>query len=110
MGADLQSVVAALANLTDSELNALIDAIKNVPQVAPGFLAWLDAAFDWELHRRQGQDCAPRPPALAIAPEEDAASIYTVVTIRALFGEGVHRVRVLFDALVGLLTGAGPTH
>ena len=43
MDADLQSVVAALAELTDSELRALIDATYGAPQIAPGLLAWIDA-------------------------------------------------------------------
>ena len=43
MDADLQSVVAALAELTDSELRALIDATYRAPQIAPGLLAWIDA-------------------------------------------------------------------
>jgi hypothetical protein len=43
MDADLQSVVAALAELTDTELQALIDSTYGVPQTAPGLLAWIDA-------------------------------------------------------------------
>jgi len=42
MDADLQSVVAALAELTDSELRALIDATYRAPQIAPGLSAWIE--------------------------------------------------------------------
>lgn len=35
-------VIAALAELGDGELTALTDATDNVPQTAPGFLAWLE--------------------------------------------------------------------
>jgi hypothetical protein len=41
--------VAALAELSDAELHALIDATYNVPQIAPGLLAWIEHACDWEL-------------------------------------------------------------
>jgi hypothetical protein len=42
MDADLQSVVAALAELTDTELQALIDSTYGAPLTAPGLLAWID--------------------------------------------------------------------
>ena len=42
MEADLQSVVAALAELTDTKLQALIDSTYEAPQTAPGLLAWID--------------------------------------------------------------------
>ena len=37
---------AALAEHTDGELHALIDATNGVPQTAPGLLAWIEAACD----------------------------------------------------------------
>jgi hypothetical protein len=110
MGVDLQRVVVALAQLTDSELNALIDARKNVPQIGPGFRAWLGAALDWELNRRQGRAYALRPPAFAIAPEEDAVNFFWVTLVRAMFGQGALGVHALFDALVELLSDGGRKH
>jgi hypothetical protein len=110
METDLQTVSSALADLTDSELHALIDATKNVPQIAPGLLAWIEAACDAELNHRQGRDYALRRPAAAIAPEEDAARIYTILTLRALFGQGARGVPALFDAIVELLSGAERKH
>jgi len=44
MDADLSPIVAALADLDDGELAALIDASDEVPQIAPGLLAWLEHA------------------------------------------------------------------
>lgn len=104
MGDNLQSVVGALAQLTDSELNALIDAIRNVPKIGPGFRAWLGAALDWELDHRRGQAYALRPPAFAIAPEEYAANLCWVTVVRAMFGQGALGVHALFDALAAQLT------
>jgi hypothetical protein len=40
----LRAIKAALEELSDAELGALIDATYKAPQVAPGFLAWLDTA------------------------------------------------------------------
>ena len=110
METDLQAVSSALGELTDSELHALIDAKQNVPQIAPGLLAWIEVACHWELNRRHRPDYVLRPSWVAIPPEEDAASIYTVMTLRALFGQGAGRVLALFDALVALLTGSKRKH
>src|SRR4030095_6765328 len=40
---DLRGVKAALASMSDSELDAVIDVTYKVPQSAPGLLAWLDS-------------------------------------------------------------------
>jgi hypothetical protein len=107
MAADLQSVIVALANLTDSELNALIDATKNVPQAAPGLLAWLEAACDWESNRRTGRYYDLQPPGVAIAPAEDAVSVDGTLAIRYMFGPDAHGVHALLDVLTGPINGAG---
>src|SRR5438309_5373312 len=49
---DLMPVAAALAELNEGELCALIDATNNVPQIVPGLLAWIGHVCDWELNRR----------------------------------------------------------
>lgn len=46
MAHDLRDVVAALTDLDDTELAALIAARYSVPQTAPGLLAWIDGACD----------------------------------------------------------------
>lgn len=110
MTADLQLVVAALAELNDTELHALIAATYGVPQIAPGLLAWIDGACDWELNRRRGFDYPLQPPEAAIDPSEDAVSISTAMAMRATFTDDSRALRALFDALVVLLTGSGRKH
>ena len=110
MDADLQQVVAALARLDDRELRALIDATNGVPQTAPGLLAWIEAACDWELNRRQGHDYALQPAEAAIPPEEDAVSIDAAIAMRATFAQDSTAVLALFGAIVGLLTGGERRH
>jgi hypothetical protein len=56
MDTDLTAVKAALADTSDTELAALIAATYGVPQTAPGLLAWIDGACDWEVNRRAGLD------------------------------------------------------
>ena len=48
MDTDLTAVKAALADISDTELAALIAATYGVPQTAPGLLAWIEGACDWE--------------------------------------------------------------
>jgi len=71
---NLRHIEEALAGLTDAELLALKLASNNAPQVAPGLLAWMEGACDWELHRRHGFDYALQPPEATIDPSEDAVS------------------------------------
>ena len=54
-----------------------MDTTNNVPQTAPGLLAWIEHACDWEQHRRNDFDFPLQPPEAAIPPEEDAVSIGT---------------------------------
>lgn len=114
MNADLSPVVAALAQLNDGELAALIDATNGVPQVAPGLLAWVEHACDWEQHRRRGHDFPLQPPDAAIDPSEDAVSIAAAVIIRAQFAQDdraeARGVAVLFDAMIGVLSGGERRH
>jgi hypothetical protein len=106
--ANLQPVTSALAAISEPELHSLIDETKGVPQVAPGLLAWLEAACNWELNARVGLNY-PLPEA-AIPPEEDAVSIDAAIAMRATFSEDSAAVRALFDALVDLLTGGERKH
>jgi hypothetical protein len=104
---DLQAVASAFADLTDSELTALIDAITSVPQIAPELLTWMGGACDWELNRRRGvQGPLQRPPAAALAAE-DAIDIHPIITIPRLFSQRARSVHALFDALADLLIGGG---
>lgn len=114
MAGDLKSVVAALADLSDGEFHALIDATHEVPQIAPGLRAWLEHACDWEQHRRRGFDFPLQPPGAGIPPEEDAVSIDAAMAMRATFAqedqtEACAMVR-LCDAIIGVLSGGGHRH
>jgi hypothetical protein len=112
--ADLMPVAAALAKLNDGELCALIDVTINVPQIVPGLLAWIGHACDWELNRRVCVDFPLQSPDAAIPPEEDAASIVAMMTLRARFDQDARKdagaVVALFDAMIRALTGGGRRH
>ena len=56
METDLAPIKVALADLTEPELRSLVEASNDVEQIAPGLLAWLEAACDHELNRRAGLD------------------------------------------------------
>ncbi len=106
--ADLMPVAAALAELNDGELFALIDSTNNVSQIVPSLLAWIGHACDWELNRRAYVDFPLQSPDAAIPPEEDAASIAAVMTLRATFRQHARRngctMVALFDAMIRALT------
>src|SRR5664279_2294587 len=103
MEADLVPVTAALRGLSESELRALIDATNRVSQVAPGLLAWIEHAADWELHRRQRREFSLNGPAAAIPPEEEAISIDALMSLRQAFSNASNQVGALFDAVSTLL-------
>jgi hypothetical protein len=107
MGTDLGPIKAALAEVTDTELRALTAAANGVPQIAPGLLAWIEYACDWEVNRRRGLDFRLQPPEAAIDPSEDAVSIDAAIAMRATFGQDAPAVRGFFDSLLELLTGGG---
>jgi len=112
--ADLLPVAAALAELNDGELCVLIDVTNNVPKIVPGLLAWIGHACDWELNRRVCVDFPLQTPDAAIPPEQDAASIAAMLTLRARFAQDPNRdagrVVALFDAMIRALTGGERRH
>jgi hypothetical protein len=117
---DLMPVAAALAELNGGELCGLIeatnmiDATNNVPQIVRGLLAWIEHACDWELNRRACVDAPLQSPDAAIPPEEYAASIVAMMTLRARFDQDAGRnagaVVALFDAMIRALTGGERRH
>ena len=111
---DLVPVAAALAELNDRELCVLIDVTNNVPQIVPGLLAWIGHACDWELNRRACVDFPLQTPDAAIPPEQDAASIAAMLTLRTRFAQDANRdaaaVVALFDAMIRALTGGEHRH
>jgi hypothetical protein len=112
--AALMPVAAALTELDDGELCALLDTTNNVTQLVPGLLMWLGHACDWELHRRAGVDSPLLSPLATIPPEEDAVSIAAAMTMRERFDQGGGRdagaVVALFDAILRVLTGGERRH
>ena len=110
MDRTLHSVAAALAEVDDAELHALIAATNRVPQTAPRLLAWIAGACDWELRRRDGLDCPLQPPEAAIPPEQETACIDEAIDLRAMFAQGPHGEHALFDALAELLTRGERKH
>ena len=105
----LDSIRTTLAELTDGELRALIATANGGPQAAPGLLAWIEHAADWELHRRSGLDFPLQPPEAAIDPSEDAASIAAAAALREQFAS-IPTVAALFAAISGTLTGNATWH
>jgi hypothetical protein len=111
---DLSAVEAALTELEESELCALIDSTNNAPQLVPELLTWIGHACDWELHRRADADFPLLSPLATIPPDEDAVSIAAALTLRERFDQGGERdagaVVALFDAILRVLTGGERRH
>jgi hypothetical protein len=78
MSADLDGVIAALGDLQDCELGALIATMDDCPQFAPVFLAWIEQVCDWEHNRQQGLDFPLKLSDAANNPIGSAGSINTV--------------------------------
>lgn len=95
LDADLTAINAALAELSDAELHALIAVTNGVPPVAYGLLVWIEGASAWELNRRAGHDYDLLPQGAAIVPPEDAVSIDAVLAMRATFAQDSSAVPVL---------------
>jgi len=75
MDTDLTAIKAALADISDTGLAALIAASNGAPPVAYRLLIWIESACDWEPNRRAGHDYELLPPEAAIDPSEDAVSL-----------------------------------
>ena len=103
MEAYLRRIKAALARMTDAELDELAEASYSAP---PGLLAWLDSARVWQVRHRAGHHYELQPPEPAIPPEEDAVSIATAIELRRTFVGTSPAMCAFFDALVALLTRA----
>ena len=60
-------------------------------------LAWIEAAGDWDLNRRNGLDYPLQPPEAAIAPEKDAVSVDAAIAMRATFAEDSRTVPLFLN-------------
>ena len=107
--ADLHAIKAAFATMTDNELHVVSETTYEVPQVAPGLLAWIDSACVWQMRQRVGHNEELQPPDAAIPPEEDAISIAAAIALRVRFADRP-AVRAFFDAPVAPLTRDGRKH
>lgn len=110
MDTDLTLVRTALAQLSDTELRALIAATYSAPQIAPGLLAWIDSTCDWELNRRGGFDYPLQPPEAAIDPSEDEVSINAAIVLRDQFVQDSPAAKRLFEAVAEAPTGGERKH
>ena len=115
MDAELEPVAAALSNLEENELRALVVAANELVLMAAGLLSWIEHIADWELHRRSGLQFPLQPPEAAIPPEEGAESVVAATMMRDGFAEGseggeANPVVTLFDAIVDALTGPRTLH
>jgi hypothetical protein len=107
--ADLHAIKAAFATMTDNELQVVSETTYQVPQVAPGMLAWIDSACVWQMRQRVGHNEELQPPEAAIPPEEVAINIEAAIALRVRFA-GTPAIRSMFDALIELLTGGESKH
>lgn len=110
MDADLIPVIDALGELSDTELHALIDATNKVTQIAPGLLAWIEHAADWEIRRRERHEFPLKRPDAAIPPEEEGMSVDALVSLRQAFPDASRPIGALFEAVISLLGRAQRLH
>ena len=83
--ADLKTALAAVAN---RDLDSLKAAIEASPNVVPGLLARLEAAVDWEIHRRAGISYELLGPRTAVDDAEADVSLVTLAIMAACFRDG----------------------
>ena len=95
-------------------MHALIATVNSVPQIAPGLLAWIEHAADWELNRHRGLDFPLQPPDAPIPPEEDGISLDAAMLLRERFAQNdraeARGVAALLVAIVTVLVDRERTH
>jgi hypothetical protein len=79
--ATLNDIADALAVVPERELRSLWADVENCPHLTPGLLAWLEAAVDWELHRRRGFLYHLLGPTAAIDDTECDASLAALAVL-----------------------------
>ncbi len=99
------AIAAALAELRQGELRALIDCAHESSQIAPGLQKWIAHAAEWELHRRLGKNLYLQSPYSAIDSSENAACIASATMLRKQLERDAMRVASLFDAFLKALIG-----
>src|SRR4051794_6320824 len=96
----LARIRAALAAMTDAELNALRRVAVSAPAgLALGVLAFVASTCDWEIHRRSGQDSRLDGPHEMIHPDDLGISLTTLAALVVGFADCSPRVRGLLRAI-----------
>ena len=85
----IADLAAALAVMPDHELHALRAAIDGEPVIAPGLLAWLEAATAWEISRRAGSHHELHGLRAAIDDGEVECSFVALAILHASFRNAV---------------------
>jgi hypothetical protein len=86
--ATITDIAAALAAIPERELRGLRVAINDSPNLVPGLQAWLEAAVDWELHRRTGFCYHLFGPIAAIDNTEYDASLASLAVLADRYRQG----------------------
>ncbi len=107
MGDELDAIRAALAAIPEGELAALQAVAEDGPQFAPGLVAFLAHACDWELRRRHGHRFMLNAPNAAIPPEEMGQTFAAVAVLLTAFGDRP-RVAALIEATSDALAADPP--
>ncbi len=104
----LALIRSALAAIPDPELGALLDATGHPQSIAPGLIAYLEHACDWEQSRRRGWNFALSGPLDAVDDDEIGASFIALAIIAAAT-DGHPHVGALLDAVGVALHGESAT-
>lgn len=103
----ITDVVARLAAISDTELNALATTIDAAVGFVPGLMAWLEHAVGWERHRRTGFNYPLQGPRAAIDDTEVDASLATLMILAATFRQDrkpeEQQIAEFFETSAGVL-------
>ncbi len=67
--------ISLLAAIDDDTLEAVLNAIEQLPGMLPALQAWVDHAARWEFDRRSGIHYPLQPPMAAISSDELPAAL-----------------------------------
>ena len=103
-------VAAALAALSDQELQLMHKTILLLPRVVPDVLEWMDEAATWETERRMGERSPLRSLRDAIAAKNFEAALAFVSSSAQIFRNDTRpearAVAQLFSAMNATLHSA----
>lgn len=106
--ATLDDVATALAVIREQGLRALRAEVSGSPDLKPGLVAWIEAAVDWELHRRRGFVYHLFGPHAAIDDTEAEASLVALAALAGRYRQdghqGAERVADFLDLAAAMLS------